>query len=545
METAEGNMDFGLICCLCNQKFEQQSILGKHWKEQHKREAHLFEKCILCRICGKNGEIFRTKLGVVRHWRSAHPTVPMSCPGWSVCLMCDKECRDFDQLWQHVEDQHHGQWSSPDFATRVNVALLSHEGQMCCFCHEVFSSLWELQNHKNAFHKEQQLQHSGVKRNGGTMEPDGTGEDIKMVGTNGVDVPLKYTCRYCGMKFRLLPDLGRHHQADHRSQIAQEARAKYPTTGKMRGRRKKVKQEGYAVEWSAPAVGKGEVTDKEGKGKKWRYRARTKAKSGTRGRVVPMKRQSGGAEAILQRMRAVKQVLEEHKTRKRPARKRDRKAERARRLARLAGDGEILSPNNHKCRFCGLQFPSLPDLGRHHQAEHSALKQAFITNSHGECQTGIFTLSKDGILIPLQSEKLKRAPNSKELLEVGRSACCKDWLFNELGKRFVDLQPRVFVQAAHLCSEAKVEIRWHQEKYVCPDGCKAFGEPDDAIPSMEVDLDGFTGPFTKPYAGTFFGCAINFVSCQLLFMNRGMQICLHFDLLLNHPYCFYMTLFHI
>jgi hypothetical protein len=445
--------------------------------------------------------MFRSKLGVVRHWRAAHPTLPMSSPGWSVCVRCDKQCLDFDHLWEHVEDLHYSQWSSTDFAKRVKASLLSRKGHKCSFCSESFSTYWEIQQHKENVHKDLELLHSGTKRNWDAMDNEVIGNDSKRIDVMLVDDTYKFSCRYCSMRFRLLPDLGRHHQAEHKEQSDRRAKDQPPSGGMLSIQRRKTNQEEIGSDWHAVPIGKGEGTDKDGNVKKWRYRARTKTKNSTRGRSVPMKKQSGGAEAILQRMRAVKQVLEDQKM-KRPPRKRDRKAERARRLAKLAGNNGTPAPitTKFKCRFCGLEFALLPDLGRHHQAEHSAVKQAFIINGRGEVQTGMFTLTKDGIIGPLQGELLNRPPNSKELLEVARSTCCKEWFFNELGKRYAELPPRLFVQAAHLCSEAKLEIRWHQDKYLCPDGCKSYGAPH-SLPSLETDLGAFAKSSSDIFAG--------------------------------------------
>jgi len=494
------------LCCLCDQNFEQLSLLGLHWRESHKREAQLFEKCLLCRICDKDGEMFRRKLDVVHHWKAAHPTLPMSSPAWSLCVMCDKQCSDFDHLWQHVEDQHYSQWSSADFAGRVQAILMLRKGHKCSSCSEIFSTSWEVEQHKENVHKDQELLHSGTKRNWNVMDGVVTGNDSKRV---DVDT-YKYSCRYCPMRFQLLPDLGRHHQAAHKEQPDGRAKDQSPSVGMLSMHRSSMKQDETGVDSD---VVKGEGTDKDGNVKKWRYRARTKTKNVTRGRSVPMKKQSGGAEAILQRMRAVKQVLEDQKT-KRPPRKRDRKAERARRLARLAvnsGAAPALIANRLKCRFCGLEFALLPDLSRHHQAEHSAVKQAFIINGRGECQTGIYTLTKDGIIGPLQGELLNRPPNSQELLEVARSTCCKDWFFNELGKRYAVLPPRLFVQAAHLCSEAKLEIQWHQDKYLCPDGCKTYGA-SSSFPSLPMDLSAFAKSPSNTCAGNALLSSFSFLS---------------------------------
>ncbi|KAG0602145.1 hypothetical protein M758_11G162800 [Ceratodon purpureus] len=500
-EGEEAGPDTRYLCCMCGHKFEQLSVLGKHWKEQHKWEAQLFEKCLLCRICEKGGPMFRSKLSVVRHWKAAHPTLPMSSPGWSVCVMCDKQCLDFDHLWQHVEDLHHSQWSSTDFAGRVKACLLSRKGHKCSFCSETFSTYWEVQQHKENVHKDQELLHAGTKRNWDAMDSEVTRNDSKRIDVTLADDTFKYSCRYCSMRFQLLPDLGRHHQAEHKEQPDGRARDQSPSGGMPSMQRRKTNQEEMGSDWHAVPIGRGEGTDKDGNAMKWRYRARSKTKSSTRGRSVPMKKQSGGAEVILQRMRAVKQVLEDQKT-KRPPRKRDRKAERARRLAKLAGNSSTPAPiaTKFKCRFCGLEFTLLLDLGRHHQAEHSAVKQAFIINGRDEVQTGIYTLTKDGIIGPLQGELLNRPPNSKELLEVARSTCCKEWFFNELGKRYAELPPRLFVQAAHLCSEAKLEIRWHQDKYLCPDGCKSYGASNTS-PSLEMDLAEFAKSSSNIFSG--------------------------------------------
>lgn len=495
MEGVEGGQEFGVNCGLCKQTFEQLSLLGKHWKEQHKREASLFEKCLVCRICGTDSSNYKNMVGVVRHWGQAHPSIPMSSPGWSVCILCDKQCIDFDHLWQHVEDQHPQHWSSTEFGERVITTLMSGQLKKCSDCSEAFSTHWDLHCHKEVAHKEQESQTSGVKRSLDIMVDEPTGHVSPETDTKNAGAEFKYTCRFCGSKFRLLPDLGRHHQAEHKSQISEASGRQSLTPSKLAVRKLQERRDGVGGSgWPMPAL-----DAKDGTGKKWRYRARAKSKNLPRGRPVTMKKQSGGAEAILQRMRAVKQGLEEKQKRK--PRIRDRKAERARRLARLAENGGTPPPPMFKCRFCGLQFPLLPDLGRHHQAEHSAVKQAFITNSLGECQTGIYTLTKDGILVPTQGEKLKRSPNSRELLEVARSACCKEWLYQELGKHYTELPPRLFVQAAHLCSEAKVEIRWHQDSYVCPDGCKGYGASEELNSNMEVDLGGFTGYSAKASAG--------------------------------------------
>jgi hypothetical protein len=70
-------------------------------------------------------------------------------------------------------------------------------------------------------------------------------------------------------------------------------------------------------------------------------------------------------------------------------------------------------------------------------------------------------------------------------------------LYKELRKKYTDVSPRFCVQAAHLCSVAKVEIQWHQDRYVCPEGCKEFREllRKETVPTLAGDMMGFSLPF--------------------------------------------------
>uniref|UniRef100_A0A7I4BQG6 Uncharacterized protein n=1 Tax=Physcomitrium patens TaxID=3218 RepID=A0A7I4BQG6_PHYPA len=495
--------DTRYLCSLCGQNFEQLCVLGKHWKEQHKREARLFEKCLLCRICDKSNAMFRNKTSVTRHLKKTHPNVSMSSQAWSVCLMCDKEYLDFDHLWQHVEDQHHNQWSNPDFARRVKSTLKPRMGQKRSFYCETFNTLWEVKQHKQILHRGPELLRSGTKRNFDAMNSMVTANDSKRVDVMPAKDTYKYSCRYCPMKFPVLPDLGRHHRTKHKDKTDELVKDQFPTNGMPSVQTRKTKHEETRGDWHPVPTGKG--GDRDDNGKKWRYRARAKAKNASRGRSVSMKKRSGGAEAILQRMRAVKQVLKEQK-KKRSLRKRDRKAESARRLAKLAGISGTLTPaparvtttdaNRFKCRFCGMRFALLPDLAQHHQVEHSAVKQAFIANGRGECQTGIYTLTNDGIIGPLQGELLNRVPTAK--------SC---WRLLAV--------PAVRIGFLMNLARAKLEIRWHQDKYLCPDGCKTYGAIQP-VPSLEIDRSALAKSSSNACAGnnSQVGCSCTEDECS-------------------------------
>lgn len=247
---------------------------------------------------------------------------------------------------------------------------------------------------------------------------------------------------------------------------------------------------------------------------KWRHQARTKSKKNNNdimrvgNVVVPFKNQSGGTNEILQRMKATKQVLEDQSkstvNKNGVSKHKKQQAEAMQKSFSVQiSQPTVATPPALKCQchLCGSRFPPLPDLGQHHQEKHLTVKQAFITNGLGEPKTGLYTLSKDGVLMSSSSKPDKqlllsaaRPSNSKEILDIAHFACCKAWLYKESRKKYTDVSPRFCVQAAHLCSVAKVEIQWHQDRYVCPEGCKEFREllRKETVPSLAVVMMGFS-----------------------------------------------------
>ncbi len=458
-------LGFGVTCGLCADRFEQLSLLGRHWMERHKWEAYQFQKCLSCHVCG---EILADRMQLLSHGKSAHPLDPISALGWSICVVCDKQFMNFDHLWQHVEDQHSPHWRNAEFAAQIVSVrpLAGHQKVMMAKKEQVMRD----------------FDTKGVLINNLRNELKGKKDAAAHVKLSEMMSPCtsnEFICTYCGKIFHKSDELGRHQRAVHKDLVESKLLSNSLGTQNIR-------KQDAAVQ---PNNNNGKL--------KWRHRARAKAKNISRTNVVPMKNQSsgGGAKAILQRMKAMKQVLDDHHSTNpiKGVLTRKQHAEVMRKnLVSNQPNGAALK---YQCRFCGLRFPLLPDLGRHHQEKHLTVKQAFITNGLGEPQTGMYMLSKDGVLMPSKSNnKLLSSPDSKEILDVARFACCKTWLYNELGKRYVDLPPRLGVQAAHLCSVAKVEIRWHIDGYVCPEGCKEYSELREAVkvPSVEVDLIGLS-----------------------------------------------------
>lgn len=208
------------------------------------------------------------------------------------------------------------------------------------------------------------------------------------------------------------------------------------------------------------------------------------------------------------------------------------------------------------CRFCGLKFDLLPDLGRHHQAAHmgpnlassrpskkgiryyayrlksgrlsrpgfkkglgaasyrirnraSANIKKHIQASKSVSIGGINVRSdktEAGCLGRLEEtqcssvakmlfseiQKTKPRPNNLDILSIARFACCKVSLQASLEGKYGVLPERLYLKAAKLCSEHNIQVEWHQEGFVCPKGCKMVIDPQ-MLPPLKALSDGFVG----------------------------------------------------
>ncbi|KAK2987494.1 hypothetical protein RJ640_012153 [Escallonia rubra] len=192
------------------------------------------------------------------------------------------------------------------------------------------------------------------------------------------------------------------------------------------------------------------------------------------------------------------------------------------------------------CRFCGLKFDLLPDLGRHHQAAHmgstsvgprlpkrgirfyahklksgrltrprfrkgmgaasyairnrgNAMKkriQATNTISTDEIKVQSTVAEADSLgrlaesqcsavakILFSEIKKTKPRPSNFEILSIARSACCKVRLQVLLEEKYGCLPERLYLKAAKLCSEHNILVDWHLEGFICPKGCKPITEP--------------------------------------------------------------------
>ncbi|KAH7846567.1 hypothetical protein Vadar_015622 [Vaccinium darrowii] len=199
------------------------------------------------------------------------------------------------------------------------------------------------------------------------------------------------------------------------------------------------------------------------------------------------------------------------------------------------------------CRFCGLKFDLLPDLGRHHQAAHMGLNsvgprpskrsiryysyklksgilsrprfrkglgsaayrirnrgslsmkkriQASNVVVTGEMKVGSH-LTEEGSLGRLaesqcsavakilfsEMQKTQPRPNNIDILSIARSACCKASLQASLKEKFELLPEHLYLKAAKLCSEHNILVEWHTEGYVCSKGCEPMTN-EYVVPSL-------------------------------------------------------------
>ncbi|KAL9265412.1 Histone-lysine N-methyltransferase SUVR5-like protein [Drosera capensis] len=204
------------------------------------------------------------------------------------------------------------------------------------------------------------------------------------------------------------------------------------------------------------------------------------------------------------------------------------------------------------CRFCGLRFDLLPDLGRHHQAAHMApssasgrpskrglrfysyrlksgrlsrprfkrgiggvsyriknkvaasLKKRILASSAASARvmnakahvtqtaglSGLTGLQCLSVakILFAEAQKTKVHPSNHEILSIARCCCCRVNLEAMFEEKYGVLPERLCVKAAKLCSEHSIHIGWHQEGFSCPKGCKAQIE-QNGLPLLALSTD--------------------------------------------------------
>ncbi|KAK8959131.1 Histone-lysine N-methyltransferase SUVR5 [Platanthera guangdongensis] len=170
------NQDFPMTqkCKICAKEFSDDPMLVRHWTEVHKKETRRLFKGYACAVCMN---LFTNRKVLETHVIEKHGVQFLEHSILVRCLTCSSHFASPEKLWQHVFSFHVTELRLPNFNPHNYSLLDDNSAQM-----KVRTTIKLCQN-------------KSVLRKG--------------------DDSQKYTCRFCGLKFDLRPDLGRHQQVAH------------------------------------------------------------------------------------------------------------------------------------------------------------------------------------------------------------------------------------------------------------------------------------------------------------------------------------------
>ncbi|MCL7050917.1 hypothetical protein MKW94_000167 [Papaver nudicaule] len=164
---SDKNNQNSVKCKICAEEFSDAQVLGTHWMENHKKEAKWLFRGYVCAVCMSS---FTNKKVLETHVREQHEKQSLEHCIRFQCLPCGTHFMSPQQLWSHVLTLHCNDFKLPSTTDQQhNISVTP-----------------------------QQLQLGKGGRLGGS----------EVAGK-------RFSCKVCGLKFDLLPDLGRHHQAAH------------------------------------------------------------------------------------------------------------------------------------------------------------------------------------------------------------------------------------------------------------------------------------------------------------------------------------------
>lgn len=340
-DSQEQDDDKAIKCKICSQEFLDDQALGNHWMENHKKEAQWLFRGYACAICLDS---FTNKKILEIHVQERHHVQFVEQCMLLQCIPCGSHFGNPDELWLHVLSVH-----PVDFR-------LSKAAQQTLLTGEESSP------------KPEPKRLVSVENN----------KSQKLSGSR------RFICRFCGLKFDLLPDLGRHHQAAHMG----------PSLVTSRPAKRGVRYYAYRLKsgrLSRPRLKKSLAAAS--------YRIRNRVTDNIKKRIQASKSISTGGIGALP-----------HVT------------------------------------------PEAESLGRMVESQCSSVAKILFS----------------------EMQKTKPRPNNSEILSVARSTCCKIGLKNTLEDKYGVLPEHLYLKAAKLCSEHNVFLNWHQDGFICPEGCKAF-----------------------------------------------------------------------
>eukprot|EP01018_Ginkgo_biloba_P028126 Gb_09467 [translate_table: standard] len=196
-----------LSCKLCGEEFSDSQALGRHWIINHKKEAQCFFRGYACRACNSP---FTNKRGLERHVKIHHAGSLLEHCILILCIHCGSHFMNYEMLWQHVVSAH-----SEEFIRSMGILEQVKDTQPLVHMEAkegISNEVMVCENSKQEMSCKSGLFSVEKNQNHLTTHSGNTAKDKGFVNRNTV---RRYTCRFCGLKFHLLPDLGRHHQAEH------------------------------------------------------------------------------------------------------------------------------------------------------------------------------------------------------------------------------------------------------------------------------------------------------------------------------------------
>ncbi|XP_062220080.1 histone-lysine N-methyltransferase SUVR5-like [Phragmites australis] len=178
-ENQEGSMELlkeegvspssGLKCKICAHEFADDQALGLHWTKVHRKEARWLFRGYSCAACMDS---FTNRKVLERHVQERHGAQYLQYSTLIRCMSCNSNFLNTDLLYQHIVSDHTHDFRLLDVPQRPKA--------------------------------------QSVQQTEGSGKPHYDNHNFEKD-----DGSQKFTCRLCGLRFDLLPDLGRHHQVAH------------------------------------------------------------------------------------------------------------------------------------------------------------------------------------------------------------------------------------------------------------------------------------------------------------------------------------------
>ncbi|WOG93156.1 hypothetical protein DCAR_0312437 [Daucus carota subsp. sativus] len=169
-----GHDDSEIKCKICSNNFCDDQSLGKHWMDSHRKEAQWLFRGYACAICLDS---FTNKKVLESHVQERHHAKFVEQCLLLQCIPCGNHFGNADELWSHVLSLHTSSFKTLGPSQQHDATTIGED-----FAHELEAAKLV---------------------------------SVENINTDNQGVSRKFICKFCGLKFDLLPDLGRHHQAAH------------------------------------------------------------------------------------------------------------------------------------------------------------------------------------------------------------------------------------------------------------------------------------------------------------------------------------------